>query len=363
MLDFMNYCLQQYYKTFGWTEQNYYSSLSSASDSILNFETPHGLGLRLGKPISPLLFASYSLGLPSDKSIGFLFSSLPLKISPLPLVEKPWPISLPFDLEDSITVTSQETTGTLPETNHSHLSNPEALAKLAQQILTWTHSRLPTLEEDYLLYGRLDQDFSLEGLYSRRLLKSTFLVVSGTNSWSTPASSIHTQLLHNSSRWCGELSYTSEDHIFGLSGLYRFLNSGWAVGGELYYTARERSGGLSLGARYSRQYAETAHSVMSFVCNPMMGHLSATYTATVRPHLDISTRYDLNVFSFESDVSAGLEYSPIDKAHVFKTSVSLAEGFAVKFESRFHRLIASVGLKTGFQRHSMQSLGLELQFC
>lgn len=41
-----------------------------------------------------------------------------------------------------------------------------------------------------------------------------------------------------------------------------------------------------------------------------MGHVAAAYTTTVYPGLNVSTRYKLNVYSYDADVGVGFEYAP-----------------------------------------------------
>lgn len=45
--------------------------------------------------------------------------------------------------------------------------------------------------------------------------------------------------------------------------------------------------------------------------NPIMGHIRMTLTSpTFHPDLQISSRYEVNLHSFDSDLVAGLQYSP-----------------------------------------------------
>ena len=49
---------------------------------------------------------------------------------------------------------------------------------------------------------------------------------------------------------------------------------------------------------------------MTLVLNPVMGHLSTSYTTNVYPSLLMTSRYDFNIFSYDSDVSIGVQISP-----------------------------------------------------
>ncbi|KAJ3086146.1 Mitochondrial distribution and morphology protein 10 [Quaeritorhiza haematococci] len=155
--------------------------------------------------------------------------------------------------------------------------------------------------------------------------------------------------------------YTSDDNVVGISGLYNFEGTSWSGGGEIYYTGKEKSGGLSVGARYHRKYAPGVHSILTFVANPMMGHITSSYTTTVRPNMDLSTRYDFNTYSYESDLAVGMEYAPQGKDQLMKARVSLSQGLALKLESRYKRALFSIGLMTEFAHRPRRSIGIEVQ--
>ena len=46
---------------------------------------------------------------------------------------------------------------------------------------------------------------------------------------------------------------------------------------------------------------------MTLTLNPLMGNLSSTYAVRAGPNLALCSRFDFNVYSYESDVSLGLE--------------------------------------------------------
>ncbi|KAJ3331726.1 Mitochondrial distribution and morphology protein 10 [Blyttiomyces sp. JEL0837] len=188
------------------------------------------------------------------------------------------------------------------------------------------------------------------------------LVLSGISSWASDASLISAQLIHNSTNFCAEASYSSEDHVLGLSGFARFPNSNWCAGGEIYYTAKERSGGLSAGARYTRHDTHNNMSVLTMVANPMMGHLSTSYTSTIWPKMAMSTSYEFNIYSYDSDVSVGIEYGHAEKEQLIKARFSLAQGLALKLEGRYKSSLVGIGIMTEFGQQPKRSFGVEVQF-
>jgi len=56
-----------------------------------------------------------------------------------------------------------------------------------------------------------------------------------------------------------------------------------------------------------------------------MGHVSTSYTTTVAPHMDVSTRFDFNIHSYESDLAVGFEYAPIHAEQLVKVRLSLLQ--------------------------------------
>jgi distribution and morphology protein 10 len=155
-------------------------------------------------------------------------------------------------------------------------------------------------KSNYLLYGRVFEDLKLEGLYSCGLSERDMISISGMNSWNSDKAEFNAQYACKGKNWIMETGYTSEDHVLGANALYKIPETGWAVGGELFYTAKENSGGckrnhdilslamfitfaspVSLGAKYTKALLNNLHSVVTFIANPMMGHLSTSYTATV----------------------------------------------------------------------------------
>ncbi|TPX54503.1 hypothetical protein PhCBS80983_g05902 [Powellomyces hirtus] len=347
MLDFMDYCLRRYYLATRWREDTQYSSLLVDSRRILDFSVPTGFSVTLGKSVSPELKSSYTLGIPNIRAAGFLFTSVPLVLPPNHI-----------KAEDEMAAEQLKNvdiypTGSTLKTNGDVESQGEKDQKQTPR--------------GYLLYGRLYEDLHLEAMYIKSLTRNMHFLAYGVNSWErrslTAFSSVSTRLLHASRSCTTEVSYTSEAQVFGLSSLYRFSGTNWAAGSELYYTAKERSGGLSIGARYKREgeVPGTPKTVLSFLANPMMGHVSASYTTTLRNNLNMSTRYRFNVYSYEADLAVGLEYSPKGKEQIVKTRLSLAEGLALKLEGQYRRAVISIGLMTHFTHNPRRSIGIELQ--
>lgn len=81
----------------------------------------------------------------------------------------------------------------------------------------------------------------------------------------------------------------------------------------------------------------------------MMGHVSMAYVSTVKNGMDFACRYDLNLYSVESDLSIGVEYAPPNREQVLKARWSLGEGLAFLLEGKWNRAIFSLGLNLQLQ--------------
>ena len=197
-------------------------------------------------------------------------------------------------------------------------------------------------------------------------------------------SNVMLNLQHDIGRWCTEYTYSAEDAMLGVRVLHNFGRRGGAeisstgggpntavkrvdeedavegglkgrvsVGAEFYFSAKERSAGVSTGIRFTTQPDATPPSfqvpppsptsslpaaspparsqplqpptTITALFNPMLGHISSAYTARVSPDLALSSRFDFNVYSFESEWAMGVEWwlrRPPTSALVPETSTS-----------------------------------------
>ena len=81
-----------------------------------------------------------------------------------------------------------------------------------------------------------------------------------------------------------------------------------SVGGECYFSPLNKSGGMSTGLRFSTLPRHSGFPyTMTLTLNPLMGNLSSSYSVVASPLLALSTRFDFNVYSYESDLVVGME--------------------------------------------------------
>lgn len=127
---------------------------------------------------------------------------------------------------------------------------------------------------------------------------------------------------HQTPHSTAEYSYSLDDALWGFRYLRQFSSLTQrgivSAGAEVFFSAAEKSAGVSIGSRWSMPqgaaYAVGATSspaspaVATLTLNPMMGHVRASYAAQLDDDVLVSTRYDFNVYSYQSDWTLGAEY-------------------------------------------------------
>lgn len=103
------------------------------------------------------------------------------------------------------------------------------------------------------------------------------------------------------------------------------LTNNLSLGAEVYYTAKEKSGGLSIGTRFRRYCKGAIQSVNTLVVNPIMGHVSLSYSTSIQSFMTMTTRYDVNFYSFYSDISVGVEVCPPEQDQLLQAKFSLTD--------------------------------------
>lgn len=356
MHPFATYVLRSYYKATGWNEDNLYANLTRASHALLDFTVPRGLHFSISKSPNALFKTTYAMdALPSlHGSIGYIFTSCELDVQSSRNVQLK-------DMVERFKVYSQPRQ---PE------GKPEE----------WLAGERVDAR-DYLLYGRLYIPTGrVDALYSTRLSPSVQALVAAisdprSNSFSAermrnvsiPTSNIMLSLQHDTGRTCTEYTWSAEDGMFGVRLLHNFgklalspeeaakaqqavsigsrrkrvdeeeameggLKGRISAGAEVYFSARERSAGVSTGIRFttlpdatppSFQLQSTPSSALSSspsytpsqpptsitaLFNPMLGHISGAYAARVTRNLSMCSRFDFNVYSYESEWTMGMEW-------------------------------------------------------
>lgn len=82
----------------------------------------------------------------------------------------------------------------------------------------------------------------------------------------------------------------------------------FSAGGEVYYGTLNKSGGMSVGARFQTLPTHRGTPLTAtLTINPLMGNISTSYAVVARSYCTLATRMEFNVYSYESDWAVGME--------------------------------------------------------
>ncbi|KAK4057635.1 Mitochondrial distribution and morphology protein 10 [Microbotryomycetes sp. JL221] len=170
-------------------------------------------------------------------------------------------------------------------------------------------------------------------------------------------SELEVKLQQDYGRWSAEYSYAFGDGMWGARGLYNFgkwgtgemhqqqqqqqqqqhtsssdatserervvdeeeevstggLKGRWSAGGEVFFSAQERSAGVSTGVRFCTLpdtfgYPLQPPTIITATLNPIMGQLSTAYSVGVSPDTALGSRFDFNLYSYDADLTVGGEW-------------------------------------------------------
>lgn len=312
------------------------------STALLDFPIPLGLRLHISSLSTPNFATSYTLastGLLSG-SLSYLYTSLPLPLLPS--------ASRAIHLQSYVPASYRQLTAQRP---------PDE----PQWWEIWHRGRRID-RRAALLYGRLFLPRStLEALYLRRVTPTTQIKISCVSDSRLPnGGTVLACLQQDTGKWSTEYIYSTDSALLGVRGLYNFgpdprmrrqqqqqqendetstspslsadlkLTGGlipdndnrattsplpateppsrFSAGCELYYGLLNKSGGMSTGLRFATLPAHSGFPyTMTLTLNPLMGSLSSTYSVRAGRSLSLSTRFDFNVYSYESEVLVGME--------------------------------------------------------
>ncbi|KAJ2976091.1 hypothetical protein NUW58_g8177 [Xylaria curta] len=307
MREFMDYIQSAFYSATGWNHDNSYSTLNATSDAILHFATPRGLRLTLSSLATPHFATAYQLGTIGvvDGSISYLYSTVPLDYHAVAQSEK-----IP-----------------LPELLQSY----SPLAELERR------NRIKCARRDVLAYGRLYLPTSmLEALMVKRISPTLQMQVSAVSDQTLRnGGTVLGMVQYDEGRYGVEGLASSDGGLLGIRGLYNFggdvaslaspknaqdignaancseregIYGRFSAGGELYYGTLNKSGGMSLGARFATLPSHKGTPLTAtMTINPLMGTLSWTYAVMAGRLCSLGTKMDFNVYSYESAWSVGME--------------------------------------------------------
>ncbi|KAF9908156.1 Mitochondrial distribution and morphology protein 10 [Linnemannia zychae] len=478
MYDFMEYCLRRYYRASGWNEDNQYSHLCATSRALLDFQAPTGLSLRLSKlPSSVFKTTTTMNALPIlEGSVGYLFTSRALMIDDSAsvrfrhLVDRFRIICLDHSIREADQWTEFDSDGKRRKgisdpasRSASHISAQYQYdkGKYCAEVSFTTDDGLIGVRGLYNFGKDFDDsydDMQKEGRRRRREagleVEEEVTLLSSMNSGSVDleqrlaedagASVGHPETLEMKS--IEDLNrdragYLGEEMSQDEPMTSESIRGYWSAGAEIYYSATEKLGGLSTGLRYRtlpplapattstaedrkeelpssgvipRYPTSTAPEhhqnyipiTITQTLNPIMGHVSSSYAAQVHPDLGLCSRFDFNLYSYDSELTAGVEWwirerksassnssssgnehpfpktigvpdiperGPMSESTgqpivgVIKARVGVQSGLAIMWEGRFNKLLFSLGFVGHvFSPHAqapiVKSVGLEIQY-
>ncbi|GAA5950970.1 hypothetical protein JCM3765_004644 [Sporobolomyces pararoseus] len=138
-----------------------------------------------------------------------------------------------------------------------------------------------------------------KGIVHNQTIQSSSLPSSDPTTPATPAS-------NSSSSREGTIDDEEGETSTGLKGR-------WSAGGEVYFSAQERSAGLSTGLRFST-IPESAGgpsqppTTVTATLNPIMGQLSTAYSVQTSRDSSLASRFDFNMYSYDADLTVGGEW-------------------------------------------------------
>jgi len=272
---------------------------------LLEFDTPRGLRLNLSSLSSPNFATSYAIGSVGlvDGALSYLYTSLPLYTTSQ---------SGDIDLHDVIRGYRQ-------------------IQELRRQDESWMWEEWQggkrTDKRDTLLYGRLYLPQStLEALYLRRISPTQQLKLSAvSDSRLRNGGTILALHQYDVGKYSAETLYSTDGGLIGLRGIYNFgpdprkgitvppriedrFYGRFSAGAEMYYGSLNKSGGVSFGGRFATLPAHKGVPLTAtLTLNPLMGNLSTTYAVKAGKNLALCSKFDFNVYSYESDLMLGCE--------------------------------------------------------
>ncbi|TVY75720.1 Mitochondrial distribution and morphology protein [Lachnellula suecica] len=394
MLEFMDYVQHAFYNASHWNIENSYSQLTATARELLEFETPRGLRLNLSSLSSPNFATSYAIGSVGlvDGALSYLYTSLPLHATSQ---------SGDIDLHDVIRGYRQ-------------------IQELRRQEESWTWEEWQggkrIDKRDTLFYGRLYLPAShLEALYLRRISPTQQLRMSAvSNSQLRNGGTILALHQYDVGKYSAETLYSTDGGLIGVRGLYNFgpdprkeirepprtedrFYGRFSAGAEMYYGSLNKSGGVSFGGRFATLPAHKGVPLTAtLTLNPLMGNLSTTYAVKAGKNLALCSKFDFNVYSYESDLMLGCELwrmkakvqrvrersmaaklewrldepekvpipEPEEVAGVLKARVDQNWKIRLLWEGRVKELLFTLGSSIDMKRSDqpIRAIGLEIQY-
>ncbi|KAG7865944.1 hypothetical protein KL918_003932 [Ogataea parapolymorpha] len=393
----MEYIQKCFYISTLWNRDNSYESFLATSRQVLDFPIPSGFSMTVSSKNTENSFTSISIS-----QLGELAGSLSYMYSSV-------------DLASAYNDTASVSLQSMFE-GYRLLSSPRIS----------NYSQRPTL-----LYGKMyfPSQF-LEGMFIKRLSENSQLLIKFINTPKLNKLYNSTTIMNicyqrQTPKSAQEYVFSTNEALFGLRYIYNLGAptpaadaSLFSVGCELWCAAQSLAPGMSTGLRYSTHLTSSGKPLtMTLVINPLLGSIESTYAIKTSVLSTFVSKYNFNVYSYESDLSLGCHlwrlsdenksvtderfnrlkteqqqelvdnFMHIDPAHMlsetnstrlfisqhqtsdFSSSLKCAtslnkQQISLLWEGRFKDWLLSTGVKFDYKDMNPRSLGygLELQF-
>lgn len=287
MLSYMEYLSNCFNVATGWNSDGF-ANITSTSRRILDFTVPSNVRLEVSSQVTPQLALSFMLSNKNavNGSVSYFYSSVDLK------TEGTRDIDVRQDPKSH---------------NHSNTENDIQLTNNAKTEVPRDRRGFPGT----FLYGRMYFPGSaLEAMVIKLILQNTRILAKCISNPHLASNGTMIMYLQRSTpRLLSEAIYSTNEALVGLRCLYLFFSGddlAALVGTEIWYAASSMLPGLLTAFRYSLRATDTPLT-MTLAMNPILGHLSLTYSVKTSPALMFSSRYDFNLYSYNSNLTVGFE--------------------------------------------------------
>ncbi|ODV98185.1 hypothetical protein PACTADRAFT_185389 [Pachysolen tannophilus NRRL Y-2460] len=324
MIGYMDYVEKCFYSTTNWNIDNLTENILSTSENLINFKLPKGFKFDISSNSTDYNYSSLSLSNNGklSGSLAYLYCSKKLKI-----VNGTKNISLQEAIDGYRVI-------------ENPLNNYDFLDKKRSH------------EDGSLLYGRMHfPTRALEAMMIKRLSPTSQFTVKCINLPKQVKNQANPGIItfyyqNDFGKYSREFIFSSNEALMGFRFLYNIgsnkknfnsknntsgantnfntnnsnsfdstiiknfhmYNSMLSLGTEVWYGALNMSPGLSSSLRYATHSTSTGKPLtMTLSCNPILGNISSSYSVKTSVSSTFCSKYDFNIYSYESNLSLGCE--------------------------------------------------------
>ncbi|SCU83240.1 LADA_0C10330g1_1 [Lachancea dasiensis] len=291
MIDYMEKVLRSFELRTGWNRDNSYENIMATSENLLNFDIPTGLKCQVSNRSTGNTYSTFELS--NNKVINGSLAYIYTNCEGL----------------DKYLSSSRETLLQDASESYRQITPPHQ----------YRYSR-KGFESTSLWHGRMYYPSStLEAMVVKRLNPETQLVAKCLSSLAH-TSVLTLYLQKDSGRNCQEWIASSNEGLLGYRILHNFTgsqsklntslynNSSLSLGAEMWFGVLNTSPACSTTLRYCTHSANTGRPLtLTLSWNPLFGHVSSTYSVKTSSGATISSKYDFNLYSIESNLSFGCD--------------------------------------------------------